>query len=554
MRTFEVSNVVNLGAEDFWTLKLDASFERFAAEAEGCFFHITNLMHGLDANGSETVTIESEVTAEVSPLPTALQALLQCSTFALSTRSSLWRKQYDQEHPLTFETTPRELSRKKVVMRGRAWVEPLSADSCRVHHRVEIECSLLYLSLSKLLEQGLEKWMRGRYAKLAAISHEYFHNKETWRHLLDTPETIDRHLRATATPVVTTVGHVSVLDSPLPPPPPPAEPVAAAYLLAHLDATASTHQTPRTRLGHGGLKGRGSAHTSAMISAPVSTLDDSTVPAPSDCRAIIHHHNDSAHRAAQPAAPPDRSSNLLPTRTPDDESLLGANGGGRGSWSNGRSTGRSSGRSSYSAHDRMGGIDSDVVVSVATSSPCDRPGVARASLEVQYAANVGPDSPFLRFRSPFVLTPAEPASRPSGCPSGGETFRAAALAPLPDVNEDAHAAFVVHHEKHTARQLLLWTCEHGQRQDDGDHTHHPRPAARWELGEQQPKSEALSALTASGSNATPLRTPTEMKRDPSGASGAYVSPRTSSPSRTPAHRASTLSNLSPWRCTAGALR
>jgi hypothetical protein len=223
MRHFETSVVVQLSAGDYWSLKTDANFERVCAEqVEGGAYHITSLEHGHDATGGETVLLMTEVTAEESPLPPALQVLLGTTSYTFASRASWWRKRYDRDHPLTFETTPVGLTRKKVVIRGQTWAKPLTAKSCRIYYSIEIECHIHYQSLSKLLEQGLEKHLRTSYAKLALLANEYWHNQESYLGMLDTPETIERHLGAKTTPhIITIATGFGVVDSPPPPPPPP---------------------------------------------------------------------------------------------------------------------------------------------------------------------------------------------------------------------------------------------------------------------------------------------------------------------------------------------
>jgi hypothetical protein len=171
------------------------------------------------------VLLMTEVTAEESPLPPALQVLLGTTSYTFASRASWWRKRYDRDHPLTFETTPVGLTRKKVVIRGQTWAKPLTAKSCRIYYSIEIECHIHYQSLSKLLEQGLEKHLRTSYAKLALLANEYWHNQESYLGMLDTPETIERHLGAKATPhIITIATGFGVVDSPPPPPPPPPPP------------------------------------------------------------------------------------------------------------------------------------------------------------------------------------------------------------------------------------------------------------------------------------------------------------------------------------------
>ena len=102
MRHFETSVVVQLSAGDYWSLKTNANFERVCAEqVEGGAYHITSLEHGHDATGGETVLLMTEVTAEESPLPPALQVLLGTTSYTFASRASWWRKRYDRDHPLT---------------------------------------------------------------------------------------------------------------------------------------------------------------------------------------------------------------------------------------------------------------------------------------------------------------------------------------------------------------------------------------------------------------------------------------------------------------------
>lgn len=203
MRTFEAQQVVELSAQNFWALKLDTSFDRFTSEAEGCTFVMVSAEQRTDEAGTPKMFCVSENYAEQSPLPTPLQTLLGTKTFRVTTHYSWWPHKWDPSHPAKFESWPNGLSHR-VMMRGSSWVEPLSADRCRVVYRVEIECHVFYQALSKLLEAGLEKRLRDSYPKLAGLAEEYCAHKQSYRELLDTPATLDRMVSA-ITQIQTTV-------------------------------------------------------------------------------------------------------------------------------------------------------------------------------------------------------------------------------------------------------------------------------------------------------------------------------------------------------------
>ena len=188
---------VNLSADDWWSLKLDSSFDRFCAEAEACTFTIIELEHSTDDSGEPTVTCSSEVSAEESPLPNALQSLLGGREFSLVTTSYWYPNRHDYEHRSRVETSPKAMS-KRAIIRIESWAEDLpgSASRCRVFDHIQIECNAFYQVLSRLLEAGLEKRLRDTYPKVAALAFEYWHHKQSYRILLDTPETLDRALFA----------------------------------------------------------------------------------------------------------------------------------------------------------------------------------------------------------------------------------------------------------------------------------------------------------------------------------------------------------------------
>ena len=163
MRVLEMSHTVRLPANHFWSLRNDSSFERFCAEADGCRFLLLALEHSTDAEGT-TFVCKSEVIAETSPLPHALQTLLGAQAFVLNTTSSWWREQHDRAHPCTFETRPRPFG-DRVSIQGETWVDDLTRDTCRVNYRVEIKCHVWYQALSTMLETALAKRMHESYAK-----------------------------------------------------------------------------------------------------------------------------------------------------------------------------------------------------------------------------------------------------------------------------------------------------------------------------------------------------------------------------------------------------
>ena len=71
------------------------------------------------ASAGEVITMESEVSAEESPLPSALQTLLGAKKFALVNKARWHVGHFDQAHAATFESSPR-LMGQRVVVRGAA--------------------------------------------------------------------------------------------------------------------------------------------------------------------------------------------------------------------------------------------------------------------------------------------------------------------------------------------------------------------------------------------------------------------------------------------------
>ena len=86
------------------------------------------------------VTIESELGADESPLPTALHVLFGAKRFALASKASWCTERHDREHAATFESWPRIMS-ERARLRGTSWIEPAprGATSCVVVYRVEVE-------------------------------------------------------------------------------------------------------------------------------------------------------------------------------------------------------------------------------------------------------------------------------------------------------------------------------------------------------------------------------------------------------------------------------
>ena len=170
MRVWEGHALIDMPAAEFWALRLDTNFDRFCAAAENCAFNLVSLSHGKDERGEATVTSESEVTAEESPLPSALQAMLGARRFAFVSRSSWHPGAYDRAHAASFTSSPRTMS-QRVAVRGRTWLEPLTASTCRACYRVEIEVKVM--AVSSVIEQGLEKRVADSYGRLAGLTSEY---------------------------------------------------------------------------------------------------------------------------------------------------------------------------------------------------------------------------------------------------------------------------------------------------------------------------------------------------------------------------------------------
>ena len=170
MRQFTIIEIIEMPAEHFWALRLDTNFDRHCAAAENCTFSLLSRLHGVDDDGARTVSCESELTADESPLPVALQTLLGASKFAFVSKQKWWRDHFDEAHAASFSSSPRMMSQRAVV-RGRTWLEPLTPKSCKAVYRVEIEVRIV--ALSSLLEQGLEKRVRDSYTRLTALTKEY---------------------------------------------------------------------------------------------------------------------------------------------------------------------------------------------------------------------------------------------------------------------------------------------------------------------------------------------------------------------------------------------
>ena len=78
---------VPLSAAEFWALRLDSNFDHFCAAAEDCTFSLISLSRSAAADGAPLVSIETEVSAEQSPLPSALQTLLGAKKFSFVSKS-----------------------------------------------------------------------------------------------------------------------------------------------------------------------------------------------------------------------------------------------------------------------------------------------------------------------------------------------------------------------------------------------------------------------------------------------------------------------------------
>jgi len=212
VRTFTIMEIIEMPAEHFWALRLDTNFDRHCAAAENCTFSLLSRLHGVDDDGARTVSCESELTADESPLPVALQTLLGASKFAFVSKQQWWRDHFDEAHAASFSSSPRMMSQRAVV-RGRTWLEPLTPKSCKAVYRVEIEVRIV--ALSSLLEQGLEKRVRDSYTRLTALTKEYASTAPCRTYLAsltrappEPPPSLDALTRE------------YVSRSPLPPPPP----------------------------------------------------------------------------------------------------------------------------------------------------------------------------------------------------------------------------------------------------------------------------------------------------------------------------------------------
>ena len=175
MRTFEESFLIGMPAEEFWALRLDTNYDRFCASEEKCTFTLHSLDHGTDDDGCPTVSCESEITADESPLPSAVQVLLGARKFAFVTKQHWWPGLHDQAHAATFDSSPRPMG-QRVALHGKTWVEAVSPTSCRAFYRVDIVVKLV--GFSHLLEQGLEKRIKTSYSKLSTLTLAYAKTRE----------------------------------------------------------------------------------------------------------------------------------------------------------------------------------------------------------------------------------------------------------------------------------------------------------------------------------------------------------------------------------------
>ena len=174
MREVNIVQHIALPPAHFWALRADTNFDRFVADAENCTFELLSMAHGTDAaTGLPTIAMETELTAEESPLPAALQALMGAKKFCLLSRSRWLPGRYDSAaHKATFETNPKVMS-SRVTLKGESHLEPVAGqpDACTVTYRIEIHVKIL--ALSSLLEQGLEKRIRDSYSRLPELTKAY---------------------------------------------------------------------------------------------------------------------------------------------------------------------------------------------------------------------------------------------------------------------------------------------------------------------------------------------------------------------------------------------
>ena len=108
-RSSTYSACVPLPADTFWALRLDTNFDRFCAAAEGCSFALLSLSRSTAADGAPIVAIETELIANESPLPSALQSLLGAKRFALLSRARWHVDRHDRAHAASFDSSPRIL-------------------------------------------------------------------------------------------------------------------------------------------------------------------------------------------------------------------------------------------------------------------------------------------------------------------------------------------------------------------------------------------------------------------------------------------------------------
>ena len=157
VRKFELSTIIPISRDAFWALRSDFNFDAFCAEQEKCTFTLESQQRTTDQHGNEFISIETDVSADESPLPTALQPLMGAKKFSLRGKARWWLHLHDIDHKACFESSPRIMS-QRLTIRGQSWLEPTSSpDSCRCCYQIEIEVKVP--ALSSFLEQGLEKRM-----------------------------------------------------------------------------------------------------------------------------------------------------------------------------------------------------------------------------------------------------------------------------------------------------------------------------------------------------------------------------------------------------------
>ena len=130
VRLFETETLCDCSAEQFWQLRTDLEFDRYLARIEKQTFKLVSLEEATE-EGKLVISRTSHIVYEENPIPSSLRGIMGKAPFAFTISGKWHRDLYDEEHGLTFTSTPSVLA-DRISVAGRQWVESISPTQCKV--------------------------------------------------------------------------------------------------------------------------------------------------------------------------------------------------------------------------------------------------------------------------------------------------------------------------------------------------------------------------------------------------------------------------------------